>query len=43
MKFIKVMLDKNYEQLTGDYLATMLPVFGNKEQRRVEIPMVVET
>lgn len=30
MKFIKVLLDKNYEQLTGDYMAGMLPVITNK-------------
>lgn len=30
MKFIKVLIDKNYEQLTGDYLAGMLPVITNK-------------
>ena len=30
MKFIKVLMDKNYEQMTGDYMATMLPVLTNK-------------
>lgn len=30
MKFIKVLMDKNYEQMTGDYMATILPVLTNK-------------
>jgi len=23
-------MDKNYEQLTGDYMATMMPILANK-------------
>jgi len=30
MKFVKVLLDKNYEQLTGDYMASMMPTLFSK-------------
>jgi hypothetical protein len=30
MKFIKVLMDRNYEQLTGDYMATMMPFLSAK-------------
>ena len=43
MKFIKVLMDKNYEQMTGDYMATMLPVLTNKEVKRIETPMIVDS
>lgn len=36
-------MDKNYEQLTGDYMATMLPTLSNKEYKRIETPMIVDS
>lgn len=35
MKFIKVLMDKNYEQLTGDYMASMMPSLFNKETKKI--------
>ena len=43
MKFIKVLMEKNYEQLTGDYMATMMPILSNKESKRIENPMIAES
>ena len=35
MKFIKVLMDKNYEQLTGDYMAGMMPALFNKDNKKI--------
>jgi hypothetical protein len=43
MKFIKVLMDKNYEQLTGDYMSTMMPILSNKESKRIETPTIVDS
>lgn len=36
-------MDKNYEQLTGDYMATMMPILSNKESKRIETPIIIES
>ncbi len=36
-------MDKNYEQLTGDYMSTMMPILSNKESKRIETPTIVDS
>ncbi len=43
MKFIKVLMDKNYEQLTGDYMSTMMPILSSKESKKIETPTIVDS
>ena len=43
MKFIKVLMDKDYEQMTGDYMATMMPILSNKVSKRIETPMIEDS
>jgi hypothetical protein len=43
MKFIKVLMDKNYEQLTGDYMSTMMPILSSKESKKIEAPTIVDS
>jgi|JI6StandDraft_1071083.scaffolds.fasta_scaffold2754146_1 hypothetical protein len=35
MKFIKVLMDRNYEQLTGDYMASMMPSLFSKDNKKI--------
>ena len=43
MKFIKLLMDKDYEQMTGDYMATMMPILSNKDSKRIETPMIEDS
>jgi hypothetical protein len=43
MKFIKVLMDKNYDMMTGDYMATVLPTLTNKEVRKIETPIIMDS
>lgn len=30
MKFIKILMDKDYEQITGDYMSSVMPALLSK-------------
>jgi hypothetical protein len=36
-------MDKNYEQLTGDYMSTMMPILSSKESKKIETPTIVDS
>lgn len=35
MKFIKIMMDKNYDYLTGDYMSNIMNSLFSKENKKV--------
>ena len=35
-------MDRNYEQITGEYMSGVLPDLLNKKMERMESPMIIE-
>ncbi len=36
-------MDKNYDLMTGDYMATVLPALTSKEIKKIETPMIMDS
>ena len=43
MKFIKIIMDKDYDQITGDYMSSVMPALLSKQPKRIEYPIITES
>ena len=36
-------MDKNYDQITGDYMSSVMPALLSKQPKKIEYPIIAES